>query len=81
MTTSTQAPAPTSAQSSPPRLIDELNALHASFVQGVNGAVEDGDLDRAVELARVYDLEATRMVAEREGKTHLLPLRGIRARA
>lgn len=58
-----------------PRLIDDLNDLHASFVAGVNHAVEIGDLVLAVELAQVYDDEATRMVAEREGKTHLLPLR------
>lgn len=59
----------------PTRLIDDLNALHAAFVEGVNSAVEAGDLARAVELATMYDVEATRMVAEREGKTHLLPLR------
>ncbi|MBB6626934.1 hypothetical protein H5V45_06330 [Nocardioides sp. KIGAM211] len=58
-----------------PRLIDDLNVLHSSFVEGINRAVEGGDLVRAVELAQVYDVEATRMVAEREGKTHLLPLR------
>ncbi|MGZ4497951.1 MAG: hypothetical protein ACXVWZ_10770 [Nocardioides sp.] len=56
-------------------LIQDLDALHADFVAGVNGAVEDGDLLRAVELAQAYDVEATRMVAEREGLTHLLPLR------
>lgn len=65
----------TTATSTAPRLIDELNELHASFVAGVNNAVEAGDLVRAVELARVYDDEATRLVAERENKTHLLPLR------
>lgn len=65
----------TTATSTTPRLIDELNELHASFVAGVNNAVEAGDLVRAVELARVYDDEATRLVAERENKTHLLPLR------
>lgn len=65
----------TTPTSTAPRLIDDLNDLHASFVAGVNNAVEAGDLVRAVELARVYDDEATRMVAERENKTHLLPLR------
>jgi len=65
----------------PTRLIDDLNVLHASFVEGVNRAAGDGDLARAVELARQYDLEATRMVAEREGKAHLLPLRTRRAAA
>lgn len=57
------------------RLIDELNALHASYVEAVNAAVAEDDLERAERLAAAYDDEAVRLVAEREGRTHLLPLR------
>lgn len=56
------------------RLIDELNELHATYVHAVNAAVAAGDLDRAEHLAAAYDDDAVRLVAEREGKTHLLPL-------
>lgn len=56
------------------RLIDELNELHASYVEAVNVAVADDDLERAERLAAAYDDDALRLVAEREGKTHLLPL-------
>ena len=57
------------------RLIDDLNALHASYVEVVNAAVADGDLDRAAELAAAYDTDAIAMIAEREGRTHQLPIR------
>lgn len=57
------------------RLIDDLNALHAYYVSAINTAV-DADDQRAInELAAGYDREAAQMVAEREGKTHLLPLK------
>lgn len=56
------------------RLIDELNELHASYVEAVNAAVAADDLERAERLAAAYDDDALRLVAEREGKTHLLPL-------
>ncbi|GEP38129.1 hypothetical protein NPS01_17920 [Nocardioides psychrotolerans] len=58
-----------------PRLIDDLNALHASYVSAINTAVADDDMATVHELAAGYDREATQMVAEREGKTHLLPLK------
>lgn len=58
-----------------PRLIDDLNALHARYVAAINAAVATGDQARVDELAAGYDTEATWMVAEREGKTHLLPLK------
>lgn len=58
-----------------PRLIDDLNALHARYVAAINAAVATGDQDLVDELASGYDTEATWMVAEREGKTHLLPLK------
>ena len=58
-----------------PRLIDDLNALHASYVSAINTAVAGDDLTAVHELAAAYDREATQMVAEREGMTHLLPLK------
>jgi hypothetical protein len=58
-----------------PRLIDDLNALHDRFVESVNIAIGDDDLDRADRLAAEYDDEAILMVALHEGRTDLLPLR------
>lgn len=57
------------------RLIDELNDLHASYVDAINTAVARDDLAAAERLAAEYDDDAVTLVAEREGKTHLLPLR------
>ena len=56
------------------RLVDELNVLHDSYVTAINTAVQQNDGDRAEQLARSYDDEAIRLIAEREGKTHLLPI-------
>jgi hypothetical protein len=56
------------------RLVDELNVLHDSSVTAINTAVQQNDGDRAEQLARSYDDEAIRLIAEREGKTHLLPI-------
>jgi hypothetical protein len=56
------------------RLVDELDELHAHYAQAVNLALESGDTRTAEELAAAYDDDAIRLVAEREGKTHLLPL-------
>ena len=56
------------------RLIDELNDLHAVYVDAVNTAVGHDDLAQVDRLAHEYDNAATQLVAEREGKTHLLPL-------
>lgn len=58
-------------------LFQEVDALHDSFVAAVNHAVAEGDLDLAEELAQAYDREAIELLAEREGKTHLLPLRRL----
>ncbi len=58
-----------------PRLIDDLNALHDRFVESVNIAVGDNDLDRADRLAAMYDEEAIVMIALHEGRTDMLPLR------
>ncbi|MFC4785501.1 hypothetical protein ACT8ZV_13560 [Nocardioides sp. MAHUQ-72] len=57
------------------RLIDDLNTLHASYVDAINAAVAENDLTRAEELAAGYDSDAIRMIAEREGRTDLLPIR------
>jgi len=56
------------------RLIDDLNTLHDGFVEAINMAVADDDLDRADRLAAEYDEEATWMVAAHEGRTDLLPI-------
>jgi len=57
------------------RLIDDLNTLHDGFVEAINIAVADDDLDRADRLAAEYDEEAIEMIAIREGRTDLLPIR------
>jgi hypothetical protein len=69
------------------RLIDDLNTLHDGFVEAINVAVAEDDLDRADRLAADYDQEAIMMIAVREGRTHLLPISrpqrgdtGVRAR-
>ena len=56
------------------RLVDELNVLHDSYVTAINVAVEQNDMTRAEQLAQAYDDEAIQLIAEREGKTHLLPI-------
>ena len=69
------------------RLIDDLDALHDRYVESVNIAVGDDDLDRAHRLATEYDEEAILMIALHEGSTDMLHLRrpqhvdsGLRAR-
>ena len=57
------------------RLIDDLNVLHDGFVEAVNLAVAEDDLDRADRLADEYDEEAILMIAVHEGRTDLLPIR------
>jgi hypothetical protein len=57
------------------RLIDDLNVLHDGYVEAINLAVADDDIDRANRLAAEYDEEAILMIAVHEGKTHLLPIR------
>jgi hypothetical protein len=57
------------------RLIDDLNVLHDGYVEAINLAVADDDIDRANRLAGEYDEEAIVMIAVHEGKTHLLPIR------
>ena len=62
------------------RLIDDLNTLHDGYVEAINIAVADDDLDRADRLAAEYDEEAITMIAVHEGRTHLLPIRRPRDR-
>jgi hypothetical protein len=57
------------------RLIDDLNTLHDRFVEAINIAVADDDLDRADRLAAEYDEEAIMMIAVHEGRTEMLPIR------
>ncbi|WP_159081312.1 hypothetical protein [Nocardioides sediminis] len=61
------------------RLIDELNALHASYVDAINAAVANDDLATAADLAAEYDRDAILLMAEREGRQDLLPLLGLDA--
>jgi hypothetical protein len=61
------------------RLVDELDALHASYVDAVNAAVAHDDLALAEELAGRYDRDAIVLMAEREGRQDLLPLFGLAA--
>jgi hypothetical protein len=68
------------AASGRPTLRVELDALHDDYAEAINHANAAGRDDHVAELAAAYDDEATRLVAEREGKTHLLPLaRGAKA--
>ena len=55
-------------------LIQDLDALHATYVVAVNKAIEADDLARAESLALAYEDDAIQLMAEREGLTHLLPL-------
>jgi hypothetical protein len=59
------------------RLIDELNALHATYVQAINVAVDADDLGLAAELAADYDRDAILLMAEREGRQDLLAHFGL----
>ena len=55
-------------------LIDELNELHDYYASKVEVAVSRDDLVSAQSLAQSYEDDAVRLMAEREGLTHLLPL-------
>lgn len=54
------------------RLIDELNALHSSYVGALNTAVDAGRHTLADELAADYERDAILLMAEREGRQDLL---------
>ena len=55
------------------RLIDELNQLHDLYAAKVDDAVSRDDLALAEQLGQGYEDDAVRLMAEREGLTHLLP--------
>jgi hypothetical protein len=55
-------------------LVQELDELHAGYVAAINSAIDADDVALAEELAVGYDDAAIQLMAEREGKTHLLPL-------
>ncbi|MFA6576421.1 MAG: hypothetical protein WCS84_13450 [Nocardioides sp.] len=59
------------------RLIEELNTLHASYVDAINTAIAGDDVALAAELAAEYDRDALLLVADREGRRDLLPLFGL----
>lgn len=54
-------------------LVQKLDELHDSYVEAVNLAIGNGEMARAVSLAADYDHDAVQMIAEHEGKSHLLP--------
>lgn len=56
------------------RLIDELNELHDYYAHKIEAAVGRDDIESAEQLAQAYEDDAVRLMAEREGLTHLLPL-------
>lgn len=60
-----------------PRLIDELNALHSTYVGALNTAIDADDHETASELAADYDREAIMLMAEREGRQDLLAHFGL----
>lgn len=57
------------------RLIDELNQLHDDYATKVEAAIGRDDLATAEQLAQAYEDDAIQLMAEREGLTHLLPLK------
>ena len=54
------------------RLIDELDALHSSYVGALNTAVDAGRHTLVDELAADYERDAILLMAEREGRQDLL---------
>jgi hypothetical protein len=58
----------------PRSLRTQLDDLHAQYVETINHAIARGSEREVADLAASYDAEAIQLVAEHEGKTHLLPL-------
>src|SRR5690349_1238687 len=72
--TTTQTTPSTARRAPRSEQLTRLDALHAEYVERINSATQsgrDGDVDGFV---TAYDTEATQLVAEHEGLTHLLPL-------
>lgn len=57
-------------------LVQDLDLLHAGYVDSVNRAIAADDVALAEELAAAYERDAVQLMAEHEGLTHLLPLTG-----
>jgi len=57
------------------RLIDELNELHDYYATKIEAAIGRDEIDVAEQLAQAYEDDAIVLMAEREGLTHLLPLK------
>lgn len=57
------------------RLVAKLDDLNDFYAQAINLAVAEDDDRRIADLVRQHDDEATRLVAEHEGRTDQLPLR------
>ncbi|RYC05549.1 hypothetical protein [Nocardioides zhouii] len=57
------------------RLIDELNELHDDYAMKIEAAVGRDDVELGEQLAQGYEDDAIVLMAEREGLTHLLPLK------
>jgi hypothetical protein len=56
-------------------MLQELDELHDFYAVAINTAIEDDDPRLAEQLAERYDTDAIQLIAEREGLTHLLPIR------
>ena len=50
------------------RLIEELNTLHASYVDAINHAIESDDVELAAEMAAEYERDTLLLVADRDGR-------------
>ena len=57
------------------RLVTKLDDLNDFYARAIDLAVGDDDDRRVADLVRQHDVEATRLVAEHEGRTDQLPLR------
>ncbi len=57
------------------RLVAKLDDLNDFYARAIDLAVAEGDERRVADLVRQHDDEATRLVAEHEGRTDQLPLR------
>jgi len=59
------------------RLIDELNELHDYYASKIEAAIGRDDVESAEAFAQAYEDDAIQRMAEREGLTHLLPLKRV----
>lgn len=60
------------------RLIEDLDTLHASYVDAINHAIADGDVALAAEMAAEYDRDTELLTAaDHEGGPELAPVLAI----